>query len=85
MTPPVAKTPAIPLGTKPHALGGINRQGYDRITCNHCSDVIGVYEPLVLVTPTGRHQTSLAADPAVFESDRPRYHRACYELIHSDI
>ena len=57
--------------TTPHAL-----------TCAHCGDVIGVYEPLVLETASGRHDTSLAADPGVIQSARPGYHRACYELVH---
>ena len=51
------------------------------MVCRHCGDVIGVYEPLVLETASGRHETSLAADPDVVQSVRPGYHRACYELI----
>jgi hypothetical protein len=54
------------------------------MTCHHCGDVIGVYEPLVLETAAGRRDTSQAADPSAFWSDRPGYHRACYELFHDD-
>jgi len=61
------------------------RNDYPRMVCHHCGDAIGVYEPLVLETRVGRYDTSLAADPGVFESDRPGFHRACYELIHDDI
>jgi hypothetical protein len=61
-----------------------DRQGFPRMVCQHCGDVIGVYEPLVLKTASGRHDTSLAADPGVFRRAGPGYHRACYELILDD-
>jgi hypothetical protein len=65
-------------------MSGDARTEYARIICHQCSDVIGVYEPLVLETPGGRRETSLAADRSLYESDRPCYHRACYELTHDD-
>lgn len=65
-------------------MSGETGQRYPRMVCHHCGDVIGVYEPLVLETAVGRHDTSLAADPDALESDSPGYHRACYELIHAD-
>jgi hypothetical protein len=65
-------------------VSGEARPGYPRMVCHQCGDVIGVYEPLVLETAAGRHDTSLAADPGVVLSDRPGYHRACYELLHHD-
>ncbi len=52
-----------------------------RLICDRCSDVIGVYEPLVAETPGGSRDTSLAADPALYAGDSRCYHRACYELI----
>jgi hypothetical protein len=60
------------------------RPGFARMVCHHCGDVIGVYEPLVLDTAAGRHDTSLAADPRLLQSDHPGYHRTCYELLYSD-
>jgi hypothetical protein len=60
------------------------RPGFRRMICHHCGEVIGVYEPLVLETRAGRRDTSQAADPGVFRSDRPGYHRACYELFHDE-
>ncbi|HEY6522835.1 MAG TPA: hypothetical protein VIY10_03645, partial [Solirubrobacteraceae bacterium] len=42
------------------------------------ADVIGAYEPMVLETPHGRLQTSLAAEPGLYGSDAPCFHRACY-------
>ena len=52
-----------------------------RLRCRHCHDVIGAYEPLVLKTPRGPLQTSLAAEPGLYGSDAPCYHRACYAEI----
>lgn len=49
--------------------------------CEHCADVIGGYEPLVLVVDGQAHETSRAAikDGTVGERVR-RYHRECYDL-----
>jgi hypothetical protein len=48
--------------------------------CRHCGDVIGVYEPIVMKTPTGDHTTSVAAEPDRFPSYEDCYHEACYLL-----
>jgi hypothetical protein len=50
-----------------------------RLQCGRCRDVIGVYEPLVAETPTGRRRTSLTADPWLQHAGHACYHRACYE------
>jgi hypothetical protein len=47
------------------------------LTCDECGDVIGVYEPMVLVAQDGALETSRAACPDVGESGE-HYHRACY-------
>lgn len=65
-------------------MSDVARPGLPRMLCHHCGDVIGVYEPLVLETASGRHDTSLAADPGVLQNDHPGYHQACYELINDD-
>jgi len=49
-----------------------------RLRCRHCEDVIGAYEPMVLESPHGPRHTSLAAEPALYGSDEPCFHRACY-------
>ncbi len=49
-----------------------------RPRCRHCADAIGAYEPMVLDTPHGRLQTSLEAEPGLYGSDAPCFHRACY-------
>lgn len=54
---------------------------HDPWRCQQCADVIGVYEPMVLVLDGQAHETSRAAikDRIVGEQAR-RYHRECYEL-----
>jgi hypothetical protein len=47
-------------------------------TCDHCGQVIGVYEPMVVVVDGQRRDTSRAADPLVTAVPGPYYHRDCY-------
>ena len=48
--------------------------------CAQCGDVMGVYEPLVIVDEHGARQTSRAAEPQlVREQGMQHYHRACYD------
>lgn len=47
--------------------------------CERCGEVIGVYEPLVLVTEEGSRTTSAAAEPHVVEESGARFHRACHQ------
>jgi hypothetical protein len=49
-----------------------------RLRCRHCEDVIGAYEPMVIITHHGPLETSLAADPALYETEHPCFHRVCY-------
>jgi hypothetical protein len=49
-----------------------------RLRCLHCAEVIGAYEPMVLTTPDGPQQTSLASEPGLYGSEAPCFHRACY-------
>lgn len=50
------------------------------IRCTRCSEVIGTYEPTVVVDRDGVHRTSIAAHgrDSVHHGEA-RYHRACYE------
>jgi hypothetical protein len=51
----------------------------DRIfSCADCGDVIGIYEPLIVVEERGPRQTSRAAEPALADRPDSHYHRACY-------
>lgn len=51
--------------------------------CHHCGDVIGVYEPLVMVVDGLAHQSSRASE---LERESPGrvgncYHSACYQRL----
>ena len=58
--------------------------GPPRLRCRHCQDVIGAYEPLVLENHRGVYETSLAAEPELYGTDRPCFHRVCYAPVHGD-
>lgn len=57
----------------------------DRLTCSHCREVIGVYEPFVVETPSGPVDTSLARGTSVHGAGYPCYHRACYEMRRGEL
>jgi hypothetical protein len=40
--------------------------------------VIGAYEPLVMRTTAGQHETSIAAEPHLFPTEERCYHHACF-------
>ncbi len=48
------------------------------IRCTRCTDVIGVYEPLVVVDSTGVPHSSLAVEARHPETGDATYHEACY-------
>lgn len=50
----------------------------DRLRCNRCRDVIGIYEPMITVNDGLADETSLAAQPDVGKQGSECYHRACY-------
>ena len=57
----------------------MTRQLSDIMRCDHCGEVIGVYEPVVVVADGETLQTSCAADPELVSRELDqRYHRACY-------
>jgi hypothetical protein len=47
-------------------------------TCDHCDEVIGVYETMVVVAGGVARETSRLAEPAPDAESDERYHRACY-------
>lgn len=49
-----------------------------KLRCNHCQEVIGVYEPLILVVRCEARETSRAAEPSLGSEDAEHYHAACY-------
>ena len=58
--------------------GPVHGEPLGRLRCRHCHDVIGTYEPMVRETRQGRAETSLAAQPWLYDTDQPCFHRACY-------
>jgi hypothetical protein len=53
--------------------------------CPHCGEVIGVYEPLVVVIDGVPRETSRAAEPEVSATaGRAIYHSACHESLDGD-
>jgi len=67
--------PAAPAGPTP---GRRPVTPTNVLTCAHCGDVIGVYEPLILARDGEVRETSLAAERDVVSSRTTHYHRACY-------
>jgi hypothetical protein len=54
--------------------------GSVQANCAYCGEVIGVYEPMVVVVDGEVRETSEAAGQTAAEvEDAIRYHRACYE------
>ena len=51
---------------------------HEPMRCAHCGDVIGVYEPLVLLTGGEPRTTSAAAEPQIGDEPGVLFHRACY-------
>ena len=49
-----------------------------RLICDHCHELIGVYEPIVVVSDGEARETSRAAEPAIASEPGKCYHRDCY-------
>jgi len=47
------------------------------LVCDRCGDIIGIYEPTVVVDGEPR-ETSRAAEPDLAARPGERYHRACF-------
>jgi hypothetical protein len=52
----------------------------DRLNCSYCSEVIGIYEPMITLSEGDVRETSLAVDPNGGVRANHCYHRACYFL-----
>jgi len=53
----------------------------ETIRCLRCDDVIGVYEPMVVLLDGGGHVTSGAAANRRIAPHAPRLHAACFALL----
>ena len=56
----------------------------ERMACHRCKDVIGVYEPMVVLADGRVRETSLAREPGVRASDHECYHRACFDEMQAE-
>jgi hypothetical protein len=52
--------------------------------CRHCEDVIGVYEPMVVLADGRARRTSRAAEQDLGEHMDECYHHACYVQAHGE-
>ncbi len=48
------------------------------LKCRHCGDVIGAYEPMIVVCDGQARSTSRSAERESGPGARECYHRACY-------
>ena len=55
-----------------------------RLRCHHCEDVIGVYEPMIVLTDGQARNTSRAAEPDERGFRGECYHRACFTQVHGE-
>ncbi len=51
------------------------------LRCEHCGEVIGVYEPLVRVLDGRAYESSRALEAACLDRGGEHYHRTCYERL----
>jgi hypothetical protein len=54
----------------------MERHGF--VVCPLCGDRIGVYEPMIVITPYGARRTSRANEPRLPESGAILLHNGCY-------
>ena len=54
------------------------------LTCRHCEDVIGVYEPMIVLCNEHARRTSRAAEPDVGEKIGEYYNHACFVRVHGE-
>jgi hypothetical protein len=54
------------------------------LRCHHCDDVIGVYEPMVVLIDGQARNTSRAAQQDHEPPTGECYHHACYTLAYGE-
>jgi hypothetical protein len=54
------------------------------VRCRHCEDVIGVYEPMIVLCDGRVRDTSRATEPNVGGDASEYYHRDCYVPAHGE-
>jgi hypothetical protein len=54
------------------------------VRCRHCEDVIGVYEPMIVLCDGRARDASRATEPNLGGDANEYYHRACYVRAHGE-
>jgi len=54
------------------------------VRCRRCGDVIGTYEPMIVLNDGAMHETSLAASPKLASEGAEHYHSACFAQLRGD-
>jgi hypothetical protein len=54
------------------------------LRCGRCGEIIGVYEPLVLLEGRAARSTSCAAEPELMRATGDFFHRACHVAAHAE-
>ncbi len=55
---------------------------YLALRCQRCGDVIGTYEPMIVLKNGEAQETSKLADPNAASERSERYHRDCFIAGH---
>ena len=50
------------------------------VLCPYCGDRIGVYEPMIVITPYGARRTAMAREPLLAARGPILLHPACYGI-----
>ncbi len=74
----------LPAARAGPAAGRRQVSASNPLTCAHCGDVIGVYEPLILTGDGEIRETSVAAEGDVLLARGAHYHRGCYAAREQD-
>jgi hypothetical protein len=51
----------------------------DELRCQHCGDLIGVYEPLIMLSDGRAEETSRLAHPNPIGAGEQCFHRGCFQ------
>jgi hypothetical protein len=54
-------------------------QPVDQWRCGYCNEIIGVYEPMIVLLPSGSRGTSRAAERDLTDVPETSFHKACFE------
>jgi hypothetical protein len=50
----------------------------EALHCGDCGELIGVYEPVIVVSSGAARETSHAAEPTLRPGEGQHFHQACY-------